>query len=235
MTRQFALDQSGVKRLKVTYLWNLTNARVFLDGKELGYFAEKVDFERGGIFKLSDGSTLLIRYGAIEGAPFLKGIHLLHNGIPVPGSAAIPLPKWALAFIVACAAIPVVSLGGALPAAFAIAGVRGVLYAARLSRWSTGIRAGVCALIMAACWGAFGLVVITVSGGQSTSTLFMSSSREELLKEIEATYTKQGFRPDNITQMMGNFRQVCDKMDNKQYRDYLRSSLQQIRNARYTN
>jgi hypothetical protein len=235
MTRQFALDQGGVKRLKVTYLWNLTNARVFLDGKELGYFAEKADFERGALFKLPDGSTLLIRYGSIEGAPFLKGVHVLRNGAPIPGSAAVPLPKWALAFMVACAVIPVVSLGGALPALLAIAGVRGVLYAARASRWSTGIRAGVCALIMVACWGSFGLVVIAVSGGQSASTLFMSSSRDELLKEIEATYTKQGFRPDNITQMMGTFRQVCDKMDNKQCRDYLRSSLQQIRNARYTN
>src|SRR5262249_31572651 len=151
-------DQGGVKRLKVTYLWNLTNARVFLDGKELGYFAEKADFERGAIFKLPDGSTLLIRYGAIKGAAFLKGVHLLHNGVPVPGSAAVPLPKWALAFMVACAVIPVVSLGGALPALLAIGGVRGVLYAARSSRWSAGIRAGVCTLIMVACWGAFGLV-----------------------------------------------------------------------------
>src|SRR5262245_45128118 len=139
MTRQFALDQGGVKRLKVTYLWNLSNARVFFDGQELAYFAEPVAFEPGAMFQLRDGSTLMIRYGAIEGAPFLKGVHLLHNGVPVPGSAAIPLPKWALAFMVAGAAIPVVSLGGALPAAFAIAGVRGVLYAARSSRWSAGI------------------------------------------------------------------------------------------------
>ena len=85
MTRQFALDQSGVKRLKVTYLWNLTSARVYLDGKDLGYFAEKTDFERGAIFKLPDGRTLLVKYGPIEGAPFLKGVHLLHNGVPVPG------------------------------------------------------------------------------------------------------------------------------------------------------
>src|SRR5262249_34550023 len=151
-------------------------------------------------------STLLVKYGPIEGAPFLKGVHLLHNGVPVPGSAAIPLPKWALAFMVACAVIPVVSLGGALPALLAIGGVRGVLSAARASRWSTGIRAGVCALIMVACWGAFGLVLITVSGGR-TNTLFMSSSREELLKEIETTYTSQGFRPETVTQMVGNFRQ----------------------------
>ena len=93
------------------------------------------------------------------------------------------------------------------------------------------MRVGACALITLACWGAFGVVVTTVHGDQSA--LFMSSSREKLMEEIEATYTKQGFRPDTITAMMGNFRQMCDRMTDKQCKDYLRSSLQQIKAARY--
>jgi hypothetical protein len=231
MKREFALVQGGVKRLKITYAWNLKNAEVFFDRKRVGTFATKADFERGSTFTLPDGSSLLVRFGSVTGAPFLKGVHLLRNGVPVPGSAADPVPKWAWPFMIGCAAIPVVSLGGALPAALAAAGVGGMLSAARTSRWSTAVRVGACALIMVACWGAFGLVVTTVRGDQST--LFMSSSPDKLMQEIEATYTKQGFRPDTITAMMANFRQVCDKMDNKHCTDYLRSSLQQIKAARY--
>jgi hypothetical protein len=190
MKREFALVQGGVKRLKITYAWNLKNAEVFFDRKRVGTFAAKVDFERGSTFALPDGSSLLVRFGSMTGAPFLKGIHLLHNGVPVPGSAADPVPKWAWPFMVACVAIPVVSLGGALPAGLAAAGVGGMLSAARTSRWSTAMRVGACALITLACWGAFGLVVTTVHGDQG---IFMSSSPEKLMQEIEATYHQTGF------------------------------------------
>jgi len=233
MKREFALDRGGPKRLKVTYAWNLKNAEVFFDRKRVGSFRAKADFERGATFTLPDGSSLSVHFGPVKGAPFLKGVHLLRGGVAVPGSAADPVPGWAWPFIVACVAIPVISLGGALPAVIAAAGVSGVLSAARTSRWSIAMRAAACALIMAACWGVFGLVVITVRGDQ-TGTFLMSSSREKLMDEIQATYAKQGFRPETITQMMGNFRQICDRMDNKHCTDYLRSSLQQIRNARYT-
>jgi len=231
MKKEFALVQGGVKRIRITYGWDLKNAEVFFDRKRVGTFATKADFQRGDTFNLPDGATLSVRFGSITGAPFLKGIHLLRNGVPVPGSAADPVPKWSWPFMVACAAIPVVSLGGALPAALAGAGIGGMMTVSRTGRWSTPMRVGACALITLACWGAFGVVITTVHGDQST--LFMSSSREKLMEEIEANYTKQGFRPDTITAMMGNFRQMCDKMDNKHCVDYLRSSLQQIRAARY--
>ena len=232
MKREFALEQGGRKRLRVTYAWNLKNAEVFFDGKRVGTFATKADFERGATFTLPNGSSLAVRFGSFTGAPFLKGVHLLCNGVPVPGSAADPVPKWTWPFMIACVAIPVVSLGGALPAALAAAGIGGMLSVARINRWSTAMRAGACAVITLACWGAFGLVVTTVHGDQG---IFMSSSPEKLLQEIEATYTKQGFRPETIRQMMETFRQTCDKMDNKHCTDYLRSSLKQIKSARYTN
>ena len=234
MKREFALDRGGRKRLKVTYAWNLNNVEVFFDGKRVGTFATKADFQRGGTFKLPDGSNLSVHFGPVKGAPFLKNIHLLREGVPIPGSAADPIPNWAWPFIVACVAIPVISLGGALPAVIAALGVSGVLSVARTSRWSAAKRAGACVLITLACWGAFGLLITALRGNQNTSMLFMSSSREKLLEQIEATYTKQGFRQETIAQMMGNFRQVCDRMDNKHCTDYLRSSLQQIQSARYT-
>jgi len=231
MKKEFALVPGGVKRLRVTYGWNLKNAEVFFDRKRVGTFATKADFEQGATFTLPDGANLSVRFGSFAGAPFLKGVHLLRNGVPIPGSAADPVPKWSWPFMIACAAIPVVSLGGALPAALAGAGIGGMMTAARAGRWSTPMRMGACALITLACWGAFGLVVTTVHGDQG---IFHTASRAQLMQEIEATYEKQGFRPETIRQMMSNFRQTCDRMDDKHCTDYLRSSLQTIKAARYT-
>jgi hypothetical protein len=125
MKREFALDPGGPKRLKITYPWNLANADVSFDGQRIASFATKADFQRGTTCKLPDGSILsvLFVFGPVEGAPFLKGVQVIRNGAPLPGSAADPVPKWAWVFIVVCAIVPVVSLGGALPAVIAVAGV----------------------------------------------------------------------------------------------------------------
>src|SRR5256885_864288 len=117
MKREFALNRGAPKRLKVTYKWNLANAEVFLDGQKVASFATKADFQRGTTFKLLDGSILSVRFGAVTGAPFLKGVHVVRNGAPVPGSASDPVPKWTWPFMIACAAIPVLSVCGALPTA----------------------------------------------------------------------------------------------------------------------
>ena len=223
MKQEFALVQGGVKRIRVTYTAGLKNAEVFFDRKRVGTFATKADFQRGSTFTLPDGASLSVSFGSIAGAPFLKGIHLLHNGVPIPGSAADPVPKWSWPFMVACAAIPVVSLGGALPALLAGAGIGGMMKVARVGRWSTPMRVGGCALIALACWGAFGMVVTTVHGDQS---IFKSASQQQLMDEIRDTYEKQGFRPDIIRQMMSNLREVCAGMEDKPCKDYLRENLQ---------
>ena len=231
MKQEFALDRGGPKRLKITYALGLKNAEVFIDRKRIGTFATRADFERGAEFTLPDGSALSVRYGPVTGAPFMKGFQLLHDGAPIPGSAADPVPKWAWPFMVACSAIPVISLGGALPAMIAVAGVSVILSVARNSRWSAALRVGACALMMVACWGSFVLLATAIHPGHST--FFMSSSPDKLLQEIETTYQKQGFRPETINAMMGNFHQTCDRMNNQQCVDYLRSSLETIRSARY--
>jgi hypothetical protein len=41
MKREFALVQGGVKRLRVTYAWNLKNAEVFFDRKRIGNLCGK--------------------------------------------------------------------------------------------------------------------------------------------------------------------------------------------------
>src|SRR5215475_10464170 len=197
MKKEFALDPGGPKRLTVTYGWNLANAEVLVDGRKIASFATKADSERGTTCKLPDGSLLTIRFGGLEGAPLLKGVHAIRNGAPLPGSAADPVPTWAWIFIIACAAIPVISLGGAVPVLLAMAGVSGALAFPRLRQWSTSLRAGACTLIVLACWTGFGLLVsalrpVTAASGWNpplSKTLFMSSSPDKLMNEIEAAYT----------------------------------------------
>lgn len=234
MKKQFALEHGGPKRLTVTYDWKLAGAEVLLDGTKVASFATKEEFQRGTTFKLPDGSIASVRFGPVVGAPFLKGIHVIRNGAPLPGSAADPVPMWAWPFMIACAAIPVISLGGALPAVIAAAGVGGTMSVSRASRWSIAMRAGACALIVLACWGAFGALVVSIRGTESVSTFFMSSSPEKLLNEMEATYTKQGFQEEYTTKMMERWRSQCYSMNKKECVDYLRTSLYKIKNTHYT-
>ncbi len=237
MQREFALDKWGPKRLKITYPWNLANAEVFLDGKKIGSFATKEDFKRGTEFSIPNRFTLFVKFGPVQGVPLMNGVHVLRDGQPVPGSAGDPIPKWAWIFMGLCIAIPVVSLGGALPAGIAGAGVGGTMTVARNRRWSTAMRAGACALITLACWGAFGVLLASFGKFPTQlfpSTMFMSSSPERLLQQIEVTYIKQGFRPETTRAMMENFRHMCYRMERKECVDYLRDSLQKIRNAHYT-
>ena len=91
-------------------------------------------------------------------------------------------------------------------------------FVARASRWSTAMRAGACALIAMACCGALGLLVAGVRGVRSPSTFFMSSSREKLLEEIEATYAKQGVQPETVTKVIETFRQTWDKNGQQEVR-----------------
>jgi hypothetical protein len=65
--------------------------------------------------------------------------------------------------MITCVLIPVISLGGALPALIGFGGVGGTLTVSRLKSWSVALRVGVCAAIVLACWSTFGLLVTAVS------------------------------------------------------------------------
>jgi hypothetical protein len=233
MKREFALEPGGPKRLKITYPWNLTNAVVLLDGQTITSFATKADFQRGSTCKLPDGSLLTIRFGTIEGAPFLKGVHAIRNGVPLPGSAADPVPGWAWVFMIASALIPVISLGGALPAAIGVGGVSGTVSLSRYNRWSVALRASACAALTVACWSAFGLMILafrkpTQPVGWSvpfSKAVSMSSSPEKLMDEIEAAYTRQGYRPEAIARMKIALQQNCGTLERRQSVACLRTAL----------
>lgn len=235
MHKEFAFEPHGLKRLRVRYAWNIANAEVFLDGQKIAAFSSKADFQRGTTCKLPDGSTLTVRFGSVDGAPFLKGVHAVRNGVPLPGSAGDPIPKWAWIFIVVCSAIPVVSLGGALPAVIAVSGVSAVLSLARLKRWSEVVRAVACSLVAVSCWGAFGFLIVAFQPARSvhasgwntplSRTIFMSSSPDKLIDGIDLVLTRHGYNEKAISDINGTLRKSCEQMPPKQCVAYLRSAL----------
>jgi hypothetical protein len=227
VNKEFALDSGGPKRLKITYPRNLANAEVLLDGQRIMAFSSKADFQRGTTCKLPDGSVLTVRYSPIEGVPLLKGIHAIRNGAPVPGSAADPVPKWAWVFIIACALIPVVTLGGGLPALIGFGGVGGTLTVSRLNRWSVALRAGACAVITLACWSALGLLMtaVVVVKAKLPSAIAATSSPDKLIHDIGVAYYNHGHRQLDIEQMKDRFYDECDRMQQARCSDYLRKEL----------
>jgi hypothetical protein len=65
------------------------------------------------------------------------------------------LPGWAWAFVVACVAIPVVSLGGAIPGAIGAGSAAGCANVAKREGMQPGTRIAACAAITAGAWVLF--------------------------------------------------------------------------------
>ncbi|HEY2459690.1 MAG TPA: hypothetical protein VGI16_02740 [Candidatus Acidoferrum sp.] len=246
LKKTFAIDPAGPRRLAVTYTPKLENAKVLLDGKEVIAFASPADFRRGTTAKMPDGSILTVRYGTIEGMPTIKnmpifqGVHVIRNGAPVAGSAADPVPKWAWIFMGLSVLIPIVSLGGGVPAVLAVGGVGGTLTVSRMSRWSTALRVGVSALITAACWTGFLLLVAifgAAKGGVSANTVkhppvAKVSIPDKLIHEIGVNYYKHGYLQMDIEKIKNNLYDHCDQMQPAQCETYLRKALVDAINAK---
>jgi hypothetical protein len=70
------------------------------------------------------------------------------------------LPKWAWLFVGACLLVPVLTMGGAVPAVTGILGATACAKAAKAS-WPAALRIAVCALLAAATWVAtFALLAV---------------------------------------------------------------------------
>src|SRR5687767_12733313 len=74
-----------------------------------------------------------------------------------PAKAAIPV--WAWLFAGACAIIPILTLGGALPAALGFGGAAGVVAVARNPSMSTGARIAACLGITVVVWILFAVLL----------------------------------------------------------------------------
>ena len=77
-----------------------------------------------------------------------------------------PIPGWAWIFAVICVAMPVASLGGAIPGAVGFASAAGCVAIARDTRKSEGLRIAICLAIAAVCWLVFVLLIALFAGSR---------------------------------------------------------------------
>jgi hypothetical protein len=72
-----------------------------------------------------------------------------------------PAPPWVWVFVAACVAIPMVTLGGAIPMGVGFGGAAGCHSVSRHPTMSTGGKIAVCLGITVVCWA----IVAAVVGG----------------------------------------------------------------------
>ncbi len=71
------------------------------------------------------------------------------------------IPAWAWLFVAACVAIPVITLGGAIPGAIGGGGAFGCVAIARDTSKPVGVRLGLCIAVTVVCWTLLlGLVIV---------------------------------------------------------------------------
>lgn len=89
--------------------------------------------------------------------PALKGAEA---DVPVPPAEKVPW--WAWIFAAACAAIPIVTLGGAFPAGIGFGGAAGCVAASKLRNLPVAARIGACAGIAVGCWAGLFLLLAAI-------------------------------------------------------------------------
>ena len=238
--QDFWLEPGGPKRLMVEYEPRFKHAEVTFDGQKVITFASAAEFNRGMTVKLPDGSLLTAKYGPIAGAEWLqvmKGIHLIRNGVPVPGSAAEPLPKWTWAFVVGCGII--CFFGGAIPALIGFGGSSGVISVSRNARWTIGKRVAMCAGITAACWVVMLALAVAVAGvrganrttevsadtTETTRRVAPRTRNEELLHQIAVTYYQHGHLTSDVAKKKEFLADKCDTMTEDACNQFLKQEL----------
>jgi hypothetical protein len=163
-TKKFALEPGGPKHLELRWGFRWKDFTVCFEERVIGHVEGGVQaLRKGAELALPNGSLLRIRLVSSLMGPQLA-LHVADK--PVPGSAAVPLPKWSYAFIGACAIIPVLTVGGAVPAAIGFGGAAGVAAVARDETKGSGLRLAVSASIAAACWVALLLFLQAVGRAQ---------------------------------------------------------------------
>jgi hypothetical protein len=162
-TKQYALEVGGPKRVKVSWGMFWKNFRVEVDGQEVGRIEGGLKaLHAGSTFALPNGSQL--RVGVKSG--LVQNLELFLDGRPVPGSAAVPLPKWSYAFIGACAIIPILSAGGAIPAGIGAGGALGCAALARDEGKSVPQRVALCTGVTVLAWAAFAALIFATAAAK---------------------------------------------------------------------
>lgn len=160
-TKKYALEVGGPKRLAISWGIGWKSFSVKFDDQEVARLTNAYDaIVAGQSFALPDGTKLEAR---LHKGRFGPKLHLDRSGKPIPGSDGVPLPRWVYAFFALCALIPIVALGGALPALLGSLGALVCAGVARDESKTTTVRVAICAVITLFAWAAFALLMLAAA------------------------------------------------------------------------
>ncbi len=160
-TKKYALEVGGPRRLAVSWEIGWKSFGVKFDGEEVTRLANAHDvLAKGSTFPLPDGSALEAR---LESGRFGPKLLLNRGGNPVPGSDGVPLPRWVYVFFALSALIPIVALGGALPALLGSLAALVCAGVARDESKTTTVRVVICAVVTLFAWAAFALLMLAAA------------------------------------------------------------------------
>jgi F0F1-type ATP synthase membrane subunit c/vacuolar-type H+-ATPase subunit K len=161
MKKVWTFKLNGSKHVvEVDASWLSGKISIRVDGKVLERKRVLVDVGRDIPFEI-DGHSCVVRT-----AMLLKDYDLIIDGRSITtGQTAPPLrpmPRWAWAFIAACIAIPVVSLGGAIPAGIGVGGAVACMAISKDLSKTERKRIFMCLGVTIFCWILFFLIVYVI-------------------------------------------------------------------------
>ncbi|HMA36601.1 MAG TPA: hypothetical protein VKY74_19255 [Chloroflexia bacterium] len=164
----FSLED-GPHTVEMNHNYWTTRRQIVVDGHPLG----KDEVHRQGVYGFGSQDTFPIgRHQAslhVVSNGFAYRYDLAVDGVSLTtGQPAIPrpLPSWAWAFIIACAVIPILTLGGAVPAMIGVGGAFGCANLARDSSKPVGTRVALCSGVVLLCWTLFVIFALTLASIQ---------------------------------------------------------------------
>ena len=138
---------------------------VRVDGQTVFENRPRLDTGRDDAFQI--GSHAAVLHSRTNG--FTYNFDLSIDGRSVttgqPVAALLPMPKWAWLYVIVCAVIPVLTLGGAVPVLIGIGGAVGCISVTRSSTRSNRAKVAWSIGITVAAWAAFLVFIGAVAGG----------------------------------------------------------------------
>jgi hypothetical protein len=123
----------------------------------------KAGLTRPLMVNLAEGQALDVYYTLVGGVLNRQfRLEILGQEAPPPPA----LPWWAWIFVALCVALPIVALGGAIPAMLGFGGAGGCLGVAKSERLSVVARVLICVAIVVAVWGVFIAIAVAVLSGR---------------------------------------------------------------------
>ena len=155
--------EDGEHRVDIDHSWWTGKRIVFADGKPVAEESKLLDLMTDYRFKIGGHKGLL----TVRSNGFIYVYDFGIDGKSVKTGKlvrrALAMPAWGWLFIVACALIPFVTLGGAVPAGIGVLGAMLCSVIARDATKNVNTRIVICLGVTALCWGAF--IAIGFIGG----------------------------------------------------------------------